>query len=65
VDEDSAAAKAGVKIGDVLTKLDGKSISEKDELITLMKDKAEGDDITLNVLREGETIEMKLSLGAR
>ena len=65
VDEDSAAGKADIKIGDILTMADGQAITEKDELITLMKDKAEGEDITLTVLREGKTIELKLNLGAR
>ncbi|MFT6793117.1 MAG: serine protease Do [Rubritalea sp.] len=65
VDEDSAAGKAGVKIGDILTKVEGKSITEKKELIAVMKVKAAGDDINITVLREGKSRELKLNLGAR
>lgn len=65
VDEDSAAAKAGVKINDILTKADGKDITEKDELITIMKEKAEGDDLMLSLNRDGKTIDLKLKLGPR
>ncbi len=65
VDEDSAAGKSDVKIGDILTTADGEAITEKKELIAIMKDKAEGDDITLTLVREGKNIELKLNLGAR
>lgn len=65
VDEDSAAEKAGVKIGDVLTTADGEAIAEKAELITLMKSKANGDDLNLTLLRDGKSIELKLKLLAR
>jgi len=65
VDEASAAGEAGVEIGDILTKVDGKAITEKEELITLMKDKADGDEITLTILKKQTETELKLSLGKR
>jgi serine protease Do len=65
VDEDSAAGKASVKIGDILTKADGKAITEKEDLVTLMKDKAEGDDLIINLIRDEKPIELKLNLLAR
>jgi len=65
VDEDSAAGKAGVKIGDILTMAEGKAINDKKQLIALMKDKAEGEDLSLTLLRKGKNIELKLNLGAR
>ena len=65
VDEEAAAGKAGVKIGDILTEVNGKKIADKDALIALMKDKSEGNDMTLQLLRGAETVELKLKLGAR
>ncbi len=65
VEEDSVAAKAGVKIGDVLTSADGKAITKKEQLATLMKDKAEGDDLTLTLLTGETKREVKFQLEAR
>ena len=65
VDEDSAAGKAGVKIGDILTQVEGKFITEKEELIAIMKEKAAGDEINITLLREGKNRELKLNLGVR
>jgi len=65
VDEDSAAGKAGVKIGDILTQVEGKFITEKEELIAIMKVKAAGDEINITLLREGKNRELKLNLGVR
>lgn len=67
VDEESAAGKADIKTGDILTKVNDKEIKKKTDLITLMKDKSSGDDITLTIIKKdsGKTAELKLNLGAR
>ncbi|MGJ8655845.1 MAG: S1C family serine protease [Akkermansiaceae bacterium] len=67
VEKGSSAGKAGIKIGDILTKINGKEINKEAELVTLMKSKSSGDDITLTVIKKdgGKTKELKLNLGAR
>lgn len=65
VDEESAAGKAGIKISDILTTVEGKPVSKKDELITLMKEKSNGEDLSLSLLRNGKKIDHKLNLGPR
>lgn len=49
VSEDSAAEKAGIKKGDVITKFDGDTITDKDELIDKISYFAVGETVTLEV----------------
>ena len=65
VDEEAAAAKAGIKIGDIILTADGKKITEKADLEMIMKKKSDGDDLALEILSGEEKTELKLKLGAR
>lgn len=60
----SAAEKAGIKEGDIITKFDGKKISTKDSnsLASVINKKKVGDTITLTIVRENETIGLKATL---
>ena len=51
VDQDSAAKKAGLAIGDVIVKLDGKPVESLIDLRGLLDDKAIGRHVNLSVLR--------------
>ena len=51
VKDDSPAAKAGLKAGDVIVEVDGKEISADHSLFTVLHDKKEGS-ITLTVVRD-------------
>lgn len=51
VKENSPAARAGLKAGDVIVEVDGKEISADHSLFTVLHDKKEGD-ITLTVVRD-------------
>lgn len=69
--EDSAASKAGIQAGDIITKFDGKPVSVTDsELAKLISQKKVGDSITITVWREtdnsgkGNTIDIKATLEA-
>ena len=64
VDPDSAAAKAGLKLGDVITKMDDKTISSYEDLVAAKKSYSAGDTVTLTVYREGKTIEVELTFDA-
>lgn len=58
----SPAAKAGLKEKDIITKIDGTSIDEKNSLVSLIGRKAVGDEVTLTIVRDGkeQTIKVKL-----
>ncbi len=64
VDPDSAAAKAGLKLGDVITKMDDKDIASYEDLVAAKKSYSAGDTVTLTVYREGKTIEVPLTFDA-
>ena len=64
VDPDSAAAKAGLRLGDVITKMDDKTISSYEDLVAAKKSYSAGDTVTLTVYREGKTIEVPLTFDA-
>lgn len=53
VTENSAAAKAGIKAGDVITKLDGKEIFDHEQLSKGISEKKPGDEVTITYKRDG------------
>lgn len=61
----SPAEKAGISRGDIIIKIDGKKIEEKDnEIASIIASKKIGEIITLSVFREGKTSEIKATLAA-
>lgn len=62
IDEFSSAEKAGVKIGDVITKIDGKEIKTMEELNEIKNTHSIGDEVTLTINRNGNEKELKLTL---
>lgn len=62
IDEFSSAEKAGIKIGDVITKIDGKEIKTMEELNEVKNSHSIGDEITLTINRSGNEKEFKLTL---
>lgn len=55
-------AKGKLEMGDHIIGVDGHIISEADDLISYIDQKQEGDQITLDVERDDETMEISLSL---
>jgi serine protease Do len=53
VHEDTAAAKAGLKAGDVITKVDGNAVKSVEELRDQLREKREQKSVTLSIVREG------------
>jgi serine protease Do len=64
VDPNSAGAKAGLKIGDVVTKLNGKSVTDAGELQMEVGQKQPGDTIKLEVVRDGKSMTVPVTLEA-
>lgn len=65
VDKDSSAGEKGIKIGDVLTSVDGKATTERKQLAEIMNTKAEGDTVELGILRDGKEQKIEVKLGKR
>lgn len=62
VEEFSAAEKAGIKIGDVITSIDGKKIKTMDELNEIKNTHAIGDEIKLTIYRNNAEKEISVTL---
>lgn len=61
--EDSAAAEAGLKSGDIITKVDDQEIRNFDALRNAIGLYREGDKVKIDYLRDGERMSVKLALG--
>ena len=64
VTEFSSAEKAGLKAGDIIVKADGTKITTFDEFKEIKNAKEEGDDISLEVVRNGESKTINVTLTA-
>lgn len=63
VTEYSPAEKAGLKIGDIITKVDGETVTTMDELNIIKNKHSIGDTITLTIIRDGneKTVDITLA----
>lgn len=61
--EGSPAEKAGLEINDIITEADGTGIESSSDLVAAVADKQIGDVIKLKVYRQGETIDISLTIG--
>ena len=64
VDNGSAAAKAGLTEGDVVTAVDGRVIPDADSLVAAVRSYRPGDKVTLTVVSGGKTDTLSLTLGS-
>jgi serine protease Do len=62
VQADAPGAKAGLRTGDVITELDGKSITDAGELQMLVGQKQPGDTIRLEVMRDDKPVSVAVTL---
>ncbi len=56
------AAKAGVKVGDVLTKINGKTIEDTGDVSDALGDQKKGDTVSLGVVRGRRTLQLTTKL---
>ena len=62
IEEDSPASQADIKVGDIITKINGEEISSIEQLNRLKNKHAIGDTITLTLIRNGEEKETEVTL---
>lgn len=60
-----AGEEAGLKERDVILSVDGRDVSEANELQTYIATRRQGDVVTLKVFRDGKTIDKKVTLKPR
>jgi S1-C subfamily serine protease len=63
VQENSAAEKAKLKAKDVILKIDGTEPTSLKEFIGILELKQPGDEVTLDILRDGKEEKVKVTLG--
>ena len=63
IEEFSSAEKSGLKLYDIITKIDGKSIKTVDELNNIKNTHSIGDKVQLTIYRDKEYQEIELTLG--
>lgn len=59
------AAKAGIRGGDVITKIDGNSVKSSEDVIGAINAKKVGDSVTLEVMRDNKPRTVRATLGQR
>jgi len=63
--EGSPAAKAGLKVNDIIVKADGKPLKTHKDLVDMLRKHKPGDVVEMEVLRGEETKVLKVKLGVR
>jgi serine protease Do len=64
VEPDSAAARAGVKAGDVIQKYNGKPIADAGQLSVQVNATAPGEKATLDIVRDGKPLTVTATIGS-
>ncbi len=62
VNEGSDALKKGLEVGDVITKVNGKTVTSVEQVNLMKEDMEVGDSLTLTVWRDGETFKLEVEL---
>jgi serine protease Do len=59
------ADKAGIKVGDIITAIDGRSIKDGDDLVNEIASRRPGSTIRLGFLRDGKQSDASVTIGDR
>jgi S1-C subfamily serine protease len=65
IQEDTGAAEADLRPGDILVELDGEPLATMSELVAEVRRRAPGDAVALTVVRDGDEFEVEVELGER
>lgn len=60
--KDSGASKGGVKLGDIITSLDGQKITDENSITKIVRSKKVGDNVKVRVFRHGQTLDLSVTL---
>ncbi|MFH1373287.1 MAG: PDZ domain-containing protein [bacterium] len=63
--EDSPAEKAGLREDDIIIGFNGSKIRDSDDLIEAITDAYPGDDVTFQIIRDNDKMELKVTLGKK
>lgn len=65
VEEDSPAAKGGLEANDIITEVNGTSITSSSDLVSYVGEQAPGDELKLKVYRQGKTLDITVTIGEK
>lgn len=65
VEDDTPAEDVGVTTGDLIVAIDGAPTDGSSSLIAAIRDKQPGDDVTVSIVREGDRLELEVTLTSR
>ncbi len=63
ITKESGADKAGLKKGDILTKIDNKEIESTDDVTEIIRSHKPGDKVSVNIIRDGKEQKLTAELG--
>ena len=61
----AAADKSGVRVGDIIQKVDGRAVRKRDHIVNIVGKKDPGDVVLLQVLRKKAEMQLRVTLGHR
>lgn len=59
---DSPAARAGLRVGDIVTEVDGDATRSASEVLDALGDRKKGDEVSIVALRSGQRVELRARL---
>ncbi len=59
------ADKGGLKVGDIVRKLEGQAVADYPSMVAMIQSRRPDETITLEVLRDGKSVELKITLMPR
>ncbi|NIR35742.1 MAG: PDZ domain-containing protein [Actinobacteria bacterium] len=61
----TAAEQVGIRVGDRIVSVDGTPIADPSDLGAQIRDRQAGDVVSVEVVRDGESLSLDITLGAR
>jgi S1-C subfamily serine protease len=65
VQPDTSASSVGLRPGDVIVSVDGRQLATMSELVAEVRRRMPGDEVRLEIFRDGETFTVDVELGER
>jgi S1-C subfamily serine protease len=65
VQEGTGAADSGIRSGDIITEVDGEPLATMAQLVAEVRSRAPGDVVELTIVRDGDELELSVTLSER